>query len=252
MRAILKTIRLEIKNLLFPGLDFCLRQRLKLVKKYLRAGDIKTLDVGCGNGALSFLCYSLGNSVTGIDINADNIDRCRKFAEFKRFPDKLVKFKALNAYNLSELNGTFDQILCFEVLEHLLRDKLIIELFTKLLNPQGILHLGVPNLNCPDYYGERISTYEDGSHVRKGYSYPMIKKILEGYNLAVVKKYGYGGIFTLKVTVLSRRIGLFLKTLPPHIREAINVFLFLIVYPFTYLDKFSRGEPMSLYIMARK
>ena len=50
-------VRLLIKDLLFPGFDILLRKRIKVAKKYLMPGVIKTLDAGCGNGAFSLECY---------------------------------------------------------------------------------------------------------------------------------------------------------------------------------------------------
>ncbi|MCM8799935.1 MAG: hypothetical protein NC900_04340 [Candidatus Omnitrophica bacterium] len=40
----LNFIRLSLNGFLFTGMDFCLRKRLKLAKKYLLKGDYKTLD----------------------------------------------------------------------------------------------------------------------------------------------------------------------------------------------------------------
>lgn len=254
MKQILESIRLKIKDLLFPGIDFCLRKRLKLVKKYLKAGPIKTLDVGCGNGAFCFLCYKLGNSVIGIDLNPDNIKRCLEYRDYKGVPASRVKFTVFNIYNLLELNETFEQIICFETLEHLIKDKYTLELFAKLLNPGGLLHLGVPNLNCPYYYGEKISLVENGLHVRKGYTYSTLRETLMGLGLEVVKEDKYGGLFTLSVTSLLRRLQVFCSFVKCSklIKEITNVLAFLVLVPLTYLDIFSKREPISIYIMAKK
>lgn len=248
-----KLIRLKIKDLLFPGIDFCLRKRLELVKKYLKAGPIKTLDAGCGNGAFAFLSYKLGNSVIGIDLNADNIRKCLEYRDYKGISEVEVKFMVFDIYNLLALNGSVDQILCFETLEHLKQDKYILELFAKLLSAQGILHLGVPNLKHPSYYGERVSSYEDGAHVRRGYTYAALEEMLTGFGLEVVKKDNYGGVFTAQVTALSRKIQDFFGVKFPHpITEAVRVLFFLFFNPLTYLDSFLKSEPMSIYLIAKK
>jgi len=254
MKQILKLIRLKVKDILFPGIDFCLRKRTKLVKKYLKRGPIKTLDAGCGNGAFCFLCYKLGNSVTGIDLKADNIKKCLEYRDYKGASASKMKFMVFDIYNLLQLNETFDQILCFETLEHLIADKYILEVFNKLLNPVGILLLGVPNLNCWFYYGERVSSIEDGAHVRKGYTYPMLRDMLAAVGLEVISKDKYGGIFTRGVTALSRRLQDFfsLLKLPNPMKEAIGVLVFLLTNPFTYLDMLHKTEPMSIFIVAKK
>lgn len=247
-------LRLKIKDLLFPGIDYLLRKRLRLVNGRLSSGAIKTLDAGCGNGAFSLLCYKLGNSVIGIDLDPDNIKRCLEYRDYKGISASKVKFSVFNIYELLELNETFEQILCFEALEHLLNDKYALELFAKLLSPGGLLHLGVPNLNCPYYYGEKISLMENGAHVRKGYTYAMLREMLMGFGLVVIKEDKYGGIFTRKVITFSWRLqsfSFFTKLSDP-IKESINVLVFSVLNPFTYLDRFLNTEPMSIYIMAKK
>lgn len=246
--------RLRIKGLLFPGIDFSLRKRLKLAKKYLKPGPIKTLEAGCGNGAFCLLCYKLGNSVLGIDLSADNIKRCLEYRDYKGISDTRLKFLVFNIYNLLESNEGFEQILCFETLEHLLRDKYALEIFAKLLNPGGVLHLGVPNLNSPSYYGEKVSLIENGMHVRKGYASLMLKEMLSSYGLEVVKVDKYGGTFTRRATALSRRLDdfcSFVKVSKP-LKEIMGVLAFLFLNPLTYLDNFLNHESMSIYIIAKK
>lgn len=217
-------------------------------------GAIKTLDAGCGNGAFSLLCYKLGNSVIGIDIDAGNIKRCLEYRDYKGIPSSKVNFAVFNIYNLLELNQTFDQILCFEALEHLLDDKRILEIFAKLLNPGGVIHFGVPNLNCPFNFRTVISTAENGGHVRKGYTYLALKEMLIGLGLKIVKEGKYGGFFTRQVTTLYLRLQnlCLFKNFSKFVDEAKNVLAFLCLNPFTYLDSFFKAEPVSIYIMAKK
>ncbi|MCM8792432.1 MAG: methyltransferase domain-containing protein [Candidatus Omnitrophica bacterium] len=250
----LNLIRLSFKEFLFPGMDFCLRKRLKLAKKYLLRGGYKTLDAGCGNGAFSFLCYKLGNSVLGIDINYLNIKKCLEFRDYRYISPSRLKFLVFDIYDILKLNETFDQIICFETLEHILRDRYILELFAKILNPNGIIHLGVPNLNCPYYYGEKISNTENGGHVRKGYDYFSIQQLIKGLGLDIIKLSGYGGIFTRKVTALSRRIqyNYVFKKSPVFLKHFLIFLWFSITYPLTYLDGLFKEEFMSIYIIFKK
>jgi|YelNatPaOPRAMG01_1025707.scaffolds.fasta_scaffold07962_2 SAM-dependent methyltransferase len=253
-RFILLRLRLLIKDLLFPGIDFCLRKRLNLVKRYLKKGPIKTLDAGCGNGAFCFLCYRLGNEILGIDIKSENIKNCIEYRNYKGIPESKVRFAVFDIYNLFNINEKFDQIVCFETLEHLIRDREALDILTGLLKPYGFIHLGVPNFNCPHFYGERISSLEDGSHVRKGYTLQRLEEMMEEFNLKVIYKDYYGGLLTRKFTVVSRKLqdNFIFKNFPQFIKECILIWLFLIFYPFTYLDKFLKAEPMSIYICAQK
>jgi len=246
--------RLRIKDLLFPGIDILLRKRLKLAQKYLMAGTIETLDTGCGNGAFCLLCYKLGNSVLGIDIDADNIKRCLEYRDYKGIPGSKVSFRVLSIYNLLDLKQTFDQILYFETLEHLLYDKNAIEVFAKLLNPDGVIHLGVPNLNCHFYLKTMISQSENRGHVRKGYTYLALREMLGDFGLKIVKEDKYGDFFTRQVYTLYLRLqnSYLFKNFSKSVNEVKDVLTFLCLNPFTYLDSFLKTEPMSIYVMAKK
>jgi SAM-dependent methyltransferase len=251
-------IKLKIKDLLFPGVDIILRKRIKVAKKYLMSGAIKTLDAGCGNGAFSLECYKLGNSVIGIDINTGNINRSLEYRDYKGIPSSKARFAVFNIYNLLELNQPFDQILCFEVLEHLLYDKRAIEIFAKLLNSGGILHLGVPNLNCPYHISGVISQIEDGGHVHRGYTYSILKEMCINYGLEIIREEAYGGFFTRQIYNISRQLqniySFIFKNSPRSLNIVKDVLIFLCLNPFTYLDNFLKIkiEPMSIYIIAKK
>ena len=59
-------IRSLIKWMLFPGLDLLTRCRYRFLPTFFAAGPLLTLDAGCGNGALSYAAYKLGNTVLGV------------------------------------------------------------------------------------------------------------------------------------------------------------------------------------------
>ncbi len=250
-------VRLLIKDLLFPGPDILLRKRIKVAKKYLTSGAIKTLEAGCGNGAFSLECYKLGNSVIGIDINTGNINRSLEYRDYKGIPTSKLRFAVFNIYNLLELNQTFDQILCFEALEHLLYDKRAIEIFAKLLNSGGVLHLGVPNLNCPFHINGIISQIEDGGHVHRGYTYSILKQMCASYGLKIIREEAYGWFFTRQIYNITRQlfnISFIFKNFPRPLNVFRDVLIFLCLNPFTYLDNFLKikTDPMSIYIIAKK
>ncbi|MCP3924058.1 MAG: class I SAM-dependent methyltransferase [Desulfobacterales bacterium] len=71
------------------------------------------LDIGCGNGALSNDIKNKCRSVTGIDINAENIDMAKK-----KFPGEGVKFICANALEYG-FKDNFDVIILSNVLEHI-------------------------------------------------------------------------------------------------------------------------------------
>jgi 2-polyprenyl-3-methyl-5-hydroxy-6-metoxy-1,4-benzoquinol methylase len=46
-------VRLRLKWTFFPGLDLYTRGRYRFLPRFFLEGNVKTLDAGCGNGALA-------------------------------------------------------------------------------------------------------------------------------------------------------------------------------------------------------
>src|SRR5579871_1461060 len=137
-----------VKRTLFPGLDIHLHQRTRLLSRFFRSGDIATLDAGCGNGALALAAYRLGNRTLGVTLDEDQIRRNREF--FRNCDPQRMQFEVCNLYDLPKMQKKFDQIICFETLEHISRDTDMVALFYSLLNPGGVLHLCCPYALHPE------------------------------------------------------------------------------------------------------
>jgi len=174
--------KLIAKRALFPGTDVATRQRLARFVRHFRRGDVETLDVGCGNGAFSFAAYELGNRVLGVDRNAGNVERCREYATFIGVDPDRCRFELGNIY---ELDGSerFDQVISFEILEHLEHDQEAVAILARLLRPQGVLHASSPYLHRRPYAGEVLTDVEDGSHMRLGYTFEQLDHLMRGVGL---------------------------------------------------------------------
>ena len=243
---------LLIKKLLFPGLDIGIRKRMKFVK-YFRNGDLLTLDAGCGNGAFSFAAYKSGNRVIGIDSDPKKLKRCQEFRDYLKIDPERCDFKVYNAYDLLSLNKEFDQIICFETLEHIKDDKKVIEIFSKILKPNGILHLCVPYSKRNPYYGEIISDIEDGNHVRLGYNFEELEKMLQKSNLKITKRDTAVGFFTQKLINFNNWLDLnLLKNFSNRIRDVVHFTSFLFLYPLTFFDIFFVTRYLNIYVCAIK
>lgn len=250
-------VRLLIKNLLFPGIDLNIRQRGKVLKKYLSTnGYCKTLDAGCGNGYFSIMAYEQGSRVSGVSIDEEAIRRCIAFRDFKKIPADRLRFQVLNLYGLGKLDEMYDQIICLETLEHIWDDEKVLRLLHQRLVGGGKLFLGVPNLNCRDFYGEKVSEVEDGGHVRKGYSYEPLETMLQKIGFDVVARDGYGGGWSRRAIALHRRVHDWVVTLGFNetslVAESVNFATFLLLYPLTHLDVLDKGEPISIFIVGVK
>ncbi len=62
-------MRLWLKWMFFPGLDLYTRGRYRFLPRFFIEGSVRTLDAGCGNGALAYAAYRRGNEVLGVTID---------------------------------------------------------------------------------------------------------------------------------------------------------------------------------------
>lgn len=139
----------------------------KYLKKYLQDGDI--LDLGCGDGELT-KPLSKHFKITKVDrIGGDGITKHN--LEHVPYPFE---------------DGSFDGIVCSEVLEHLYDPENIINESHRILKPGGILMITVPNFNTIDniiYRYQNIAYTKKSTlsveHIRQ-YNMDSIKELING------------------------------------------------------------------------
>jgi len=250
--SIPRKLFLLAKWISFPGLDVGTRKRRKFLK-YFRRGGVETLDVGCGNGAFSFAAYRFGNRVLGIDYSDANIQKCEEFREYIGAERARCEFKTWDIYALDQLGASFDQIICFEVLEHLKEDRRVLELFFRSLKPGGALHLSTPRENRRPYAGEILSSDEDGGHVRLGYTLASLISLLQETGFEIAATDSAVGAVSTKVLGLMHILESRLANVPNAIRFSILAGCLVLLYPFTYLDALGgKAKHLTIYVMAVK
>jgi SAM-dependent methyltransferase len=237
--------RLLVKRALFPGLDLHTRCRYRFLPRFFRAGPIDTLDAGCGNGALSYAAYKLGNRVLGISVRADEVQRNREFFGSRVSSNERLQFDEMNIYDLSRLGRKFDQIVCSETLEHIARDEQVVALFGRSLRPGGVLHLCSPFSMHPSNNLGRVAGPEDGGHVRDGYTLDTYRCLLNRAGLQIVACTGLGSPILVD---LDRWI----SSLRGRYGDAGALPFFLACLPLTWLDRPNPPMPLSLYVQAAK
>ncbi len=211
------------------------------------------LDAGCGNGAFSYHAHRLGNRVLGINIDTDQVRRCDEFRDFLGLDRSRCQFKAYNIYDIQSLNEKFDQIICFETLEHLERDQEVLGLFSRVLNPEGTLHLCTPRLDRRPYFGEVLSTVEDGGHMRLGYTYDLFAEMLGREGFKIVLRDRVVGSLSQMVMNFGRWLSAVpLKKFPSVMREAAAGSMVIGLLPLTWLDEIPLGNNhLCIYVQAR-
>jgi len=114
------------------------KTHLRIVQRYLRPGRV--LDVGCASGLFLFHAMQVGWSVTGIEPNEALCEDARRILGGKGS----VYCDALETVSLE---GKFDAITAWDVLEHVPHPRAFLSACRSLLRPGGFLFLNVPDLD---------------------------------------------------------------------------------------------------------
>ncbi|MBS1250434.1 MAG: putative S-adenosylmethionine-dependent methyltransferase [Chloroflexi bacterium] len=108
-------------------------EKMSKVRQFLDKKDPqkRILDAGCGEGVLVEEFHQRGYSITGLDLN---------------YSSDLVKKGSI--LDIPYPDGVFDIVLNLDVLEHLSfkHQKVAVGEFARVLKPNGILFVSVPNL----------------------------------------------------------------------------------------------------------
>jgi len=238
-------IRNRIRDILYPGLDLHTRNRASL-RRFWRSGPRDVLDAGSGNGYFSWLAYQSGACVLAINFEQQQVEKARNFLiEHKRADPLRLQFERRNLYDLSRETRTFDEVICFEVLEHLLRDQDVATQFFRILRPGGVLHLCCPHRLHPRHLAEVLDTKESGGHVRAGYTEEDYRKLLDPIGFQIQSVVGIG---TPAVYHADR----VLRAIRNRFGDWAALPLLPIALPAVWFASLNPRMPFSLYVKAIK
>lgn len=196
------------RSLLIHG-DPCVLDRWLWLRRHLRKGGVRTFDAGCGNGAFSIYAARAGNKVVAASFSVREQEDARRRAEMLGVSG--IEFRKLDLRELNDHRGslgTFDQIICFETIEHVNGDEELVRSLAGMLKPGGQLLLTTPfDEHHPLFSEERYpSAVEDGSHVIYGYSQERLRQIAQGAGLEIASVGFVSGVISQKLTDLMRRL----------------------------------------------
>ena len=111
------------------------KDALEALREHLgHATGLKVLEAGCGSASHLKLQDCV---VTGIDISQHQLERNRHLT------DRICA--DLHTYDNEQWTGTFDLIVCWDVVEHLHTPKIVLEKFFRWVKPTGKIVLAYPN-----------------------------------------------------------------------------------------------------------
>jgi SAM-dependent methyltransferase len=195
------------RSLLIHG-DPTVLDRWLWARRHLRKGKVRTLDAGCGNGAFSIYAARSGNDVLAVSFSPREQADASRRAQIVSADG--IDFRTLDLRELERDRGSlgrFDQIICFETIEHLADDERLVRTLAEMLEPGGQLLLTAPFDGHRPLYRENPhpSGVEDGSHVRYGYSRADLSRIAQAAGLEVTGEDFVSGVVSQKLTDLMRR-----------------------------------------------
>lgn len=238
-------LRLSLRSAVYPGLDLHTRHRAVLCR-FWKTGPRDVLDAGSGNGYFSWLAYQSGARVTALNVEPGQVRRATEYLLGHRRADpRRLRFEHGNLYSLPEWTQQFDEIICYEVLEHVRGDREVVAQFFRLLRPGGAVHLCCPHRLHPRHQAEVLDHDETGGHVRAGYTEADYRALLEpvGFQIETVV-----GIGPRSVCVADR----VLRATRNRIGDVAALPLFLLTLPFTWFAGVNPSTPFSLYVRAVK
>lgn len=156
----------------------------------LPPGQLRILDLGCGNGRISNLLAEKGHSVTGVDASESGIEAARTGGK--------AKFVMASIYEPLNL-GPMDCVVSLEVLEHLYRPMALFEQAYAALKPGGVLIVSTPYhgylknlaLSLLDGWDRHHHVSADGGHI-KFFSRDSLETMARAAGFEVVRFHGVG------------------------------------------------------------
>jgi ubiquinone biosynthesis O-methyltransferase len=204
-------------------------------KKIITCFD-NAIDIGCNAGIYSKILSDFGfREVLGVDIGSDSIAKANLNFSSNQ-PNRIIEFQQQNAENLFT-DKQFDFLLCTEVIEHTENPAKVVENIKKLLKPQGIAIITLPNKISLSYFlvylVYNLKNRPISSELQNHLDYPFYKsmKLFRNSNLKILKTTGTNLFFIDAMFPFLTKISFF------PLLNRINFYLSRI-FPFSYFSQF--------------
>lgn len=252
--SILRRMRSFFRSVVYPrGIvtgNILLSCRARWLGRIEEARNKRFLDIGVGGGYFSrALCEHGASGGDAIAYDAREEKDTTKFLRRHGLNDR-VRVHTMHALRIVELGKSYDIVMCFEVIEHISKDKELIQNIAQCQPIGGMLYLSTPNRRNRDVIKEGYSGVEP-EHVRLGYTHDDLKGLLEenGYQVVEVDYCGSGYVLSLN------RVYRWILRLFGQI-ECWSIFARLVCVPFVQLARcdplFRSEKDYCIFVKARR
>lgn len=153
---------------------FTLQWKLKLVMEHTIEPSSNVLDYGCGTGAFLKLCQNHKLRIAGVEPSSIAREQAQRNTGIEISP------------TFDSVNGVFDVITLWHVLEHVGDLNVTIEKLKNLLHKNGTMFIAVPNLQSHDalQFGAHWAAYDVPRHLWH-FSQKTMTRLLENHQLKI-------------------------------------------------------------------
>lgn len=209
----------------------------------------KLLDVGCGTGIFLNELQKSGYDVLGIDNSHFVLD-----AVPLEIKDRV---QITNLKDANYPDCFFDIVVIRQVIEHLMDPNIELEEVYRILKPDGLLYIEVPNYDCIDskIFGHNWYNLEVPRHLCQ-FNFETICELLKKSNFSKYSKIN-GLIFLLSSPLSIHRSVQYLaidkKLLTESQFKVIEIFIMPITLSLTFICRlFSISRPLDLRLIFKK
>jgi 2-polyprenyl-6-hydroxyphenyl methylase/3-demethylubiquinone-9 3-methyltransferase len=170
----------------------------------LRDGDgpLRVLDLGCGDGRYSAELAAAGYDLTGVDPSSEALERAAK-----AHPELKLDSPEADG-RLAVADGSFDAVVCINVLEHVADTQMLLSEARRALVPGGHLVVGVPwhgrLKNVLIALGSFERHHDPLQPVLRFYTPGSLRTLLQELGFERVRLRGTGGIPLAHETLLAQ------------------------------------------------
>lgn len=198
---------------MYPGTNWIGRDKSAFAKTLLRGQPgkpVRTLDCGCGNAYFSWQAFKRGAVCMGITIHDWERRNCEEMRDYLGIPADSMRFEVcrLDAFAADPARQDyFDQVLFLDVIEHIADDGAALRQLHRLLNGDGFLYITTPDRNWQGLVnGPRVSRYEQGWHVRNGYTFEQLEALLADNGFEPIDRLRFGTLGSIAVMAIQEKL----------------------------------------------